>query len=152
MVRKIVSIYIGVHPAGRGMANCSWNVNGEVNGGHLSGDNPPFVHIDKEQFPKETIDLIWNEAMALDETVLSLDMSPDPKWKGHTELSITFDTGKGMRVCWPFGDVRAPPAGGALHPQGAAGEREGGRLEDEGIDPRVRKLVELLMKHRIGCW
>ena len=126
MSRKIISIHIAVHPAGRGMANCSWKEDGAVEGGHLSGDNPPFVHIDKRQFPKETIELIWKEAMALDEAVLSLDIGPDPNWKGHTELSITFDTGKAMRICWPFGD--------------------------EGMDPRVQKLVELVMKHRIGCW
>jgi len=128
-MKKIISqIIISVHPAGgRGGAHCSWSRDGKVNGGHLSGDDPPFVHIDEKEFPEGTIDEIWKEAEALDEKVLELDIGPDPGWKGYTELEIFLkDKEKPMRLCWPSGD--------------------------EGVDPRVRKLVELLMKHRIGCW
>jgi len=126
MPRKIIGIYLEAHPGGRGMANCSWTEDGKVHGGHLSGDDPPFVHIDEGTVPKEIRDEIWKEAEALDDAVLALDMMPDPKWNGYNQLMITFETGDPMRYCWPFGE------------------------KDQ--DPRFKPLLDLLFKHRIGGW
>jgi len=126
MTRKIVQIDIGVHPGGRGMANCGWTKDGKVTGGHLSGDDPPFVHIDESTIPKEILDDIWKEAEALGEAVFSLNVAQDPKWTGYNELMISFETGDPMRVCWPFGE--------------------------ENRDQRLKRLLDLLFKNKIGGW
>jgi hypothetical protein len=126
MRHRIERMDLEVHPGGRGMANCSWTREGKVTGGHLSGDDPPFVHIDEKVLPKDIVDELWREAEALDEAVLGLDVINEAGWKGHNELTITFDDGKQMRYCWPFG--KADP------------------------DPRLKRLLDLLYEHHIGGW
>lgn len=119
---SIASVTIAVRPDA-GSAFCTFQADGSVQGGHLSGDARPFVHQDSGQVGAEVITAMWAATRA----VLAEPSGPPlPETAGTESLSITRSDGSSVRHVWPFGQVPA--------------------------SPKVAALRALLLAHHIGGW
>lgn len=124
----IKQVMYQVVPLGGGMANVDYSDDGKITGGHLSGDNPPFVHIDNGQLPGDKLKELWAAAgkvlLALGEKK-KIDHA-NGAYRGVSRLTISGDGVVLLEITWKAGE-KCPE-------RDAAG------------------LLELVMKHRIGGW
>jgi hypothetical protein len=120
------SISYEVRPTGGGMAFCSYERDGHTTGGHLSGDQPPFVHQDAQVLPAAVITRLFELAAALGPELLSARQVPDASWGGAAQLSITFVGGASASLSWK------------------ANEQPG--------DARVKALLDFISVHHVGGW
>lgn len=124
--RAINSIEIIVVPPGGGQAHAEFLPDGQVRGGHLSGDPRPMVYQDEKHLDSTTVKAIWAAVRALGDTLLAANVNPDSTYQGYVILRVTFDKGPQTNLAWPF--------------------------RSEHPDARVRALATLLMEHRTGGW
>jgi hypothetical protein len=122
----IQSISYEVRPTGGGLAFCSYERDGHTSGGHLSGDQPPFVHQDTKVLPASVIKQLWELAEALGPELLSAKQAPDPAWGGHSRVTITFVDGGSATLAWK---PMARPD-----------------------DARVHALYDFIAEHHVGGW
>ncbi len=100
----------------------SYREDGTTQGGHLSGDSPPFVHQDEGTLEPALRSAMWTAAQAALE-VPPTTLAPGPD---TVELTVTRSDNTSVTWRWPFGT--------------------------EPAEPRVRALWMLANEHRIGGW
>ncbi len=109
----------------RGQASCEYSVDGSTRGGHLSGGPVPFVHQDNARLGPEIIGAIWRAAGEVLDAGLLVEGGAS-RARESSEIDLVMDDGRHFSLAWPSS---SPPD-----------------------DPRLRRLVDLALKHRIGGW
>lgn len=120
----VTSVAISVRPMEGGAAFCDFGVDGAVRGGHLSGDDPPFVHQEDGVVTTEVLAAIHAAAEAV--LVAPRPVSSVPDGPGTSSFDITLDDGTVFHHVWTFGA--------------------------HSDDPRAVALETLLVEHHIGAW
>lgn len=120
----VASVSISVRPPDGGSAFCDFAVDGAVRGGHLSGDDPPFVHQDDGVVSPEVVAAL--RAAADSVLVEPRPVSSVADGAGTSSIDITLDDGTVFHHVWTFGA--------------------------HSDDPRAVALETLLMEHHIGGW
>jgi hypothetical protein len=122
----ITQVEILVQPANGGSASCEFHADGAVTGGHLSGDNPPFVHQDTGRIADPDRARMWAAAEAVVRELGNGPPSATPEGRGTITLVVTKSDASMVRRVWPFGT--------------------------EPTEPSVKALHEIVMAHHIGGW
>lgn len=122
----ITQVEILVQPANGGSASCEFHADGSVTGGHLSGDNPPFVHQDTGRLADADRARMWEAAEAVVREFGNGPPSSTPEGRGTITLVVTRSDATSVRRVWPFGT--------------------------EPAEPLVKALHTLVMAHHIGGW
>jgi len=105
------------------------SADGWASGHHQSKDpKAPMVHQDRRKVPDEQRKAIWNAVSALGNRLHRTQMKPTKQMghDGYYELTVTFEDGPAMRLCWPRGQE---------HP-----------------NPQVRRLAKLVRALPVGAW
>lgn len=122
----ITQVGIIVQPANGGSASCDFHADGSVTGGHLSGDNPPFVHQATGRLAEADRVRIWEAAEVVWRELGSGPPSATREGPGTIALVVHRSDATMLRRVWPFGTVPTEPSVAALH--------------------------DLVMAHHIGGW
>jgi hypothetical protein len=105
-----------------GSAHCTFEADGKLHGGHLSGDDPPFVHQQDGQLTEEARAAIWKAA----EEALRAGIPASAVAGDSVSVRIDASDGSSVTWAWPFGT--------------------------EPADPRLAELSRLLHQHHVGGW
>jgi Flp pilus assembly protein CpaB len=105
-----------------GSAHCTFEADGQLRGGHLSGDDPPFVHQQDGQLTEEARAAIWKAA----EEALRAGIPATSVAGDSVSVRIEASDGSSVTWAWAFGS--------------------------EPADPRVAELSRLLHQHHVGGW
>jgi hypothetical protein len=122
---EITKVAIQYNPSD-GHAHCKFTADGWAEGGHTSGGPEPFVHMEREEIPREQIDAIWKAARAIDTSVYPLETSVIQECVECVDLLIYYEDGRVMHLSWPFGE---------RHP-----------------DAKVQELEALISEYKVGGW
>lgn len=122
----IAQVQILVQPTNGGSASCEFRADGSVTGGHLSGDNPPFVHQATGRLADADRARLWEAAEVVVREFGSAPPSATPEGRGSIALVVLRSDTTMVRRVWPFGS--------------------------EPAEPSVKALHELVMAHHIGGW
>jgi hypothetical protein len=118
----IASVSVTVRRSDPGHAFMSYRADGTTQGGHLSGDDPPFVHQDDGTLDPAARAAMWAAA----EAALAVPPSTMPPGPETVELTVARSDNSTVAWRWPFGT--------------------------EPTEPAVRALYALAHQHRIGGW
>lgn len=121
----ITSLELTIVPASGGQAYVKYERDGAINGGHLSGDSVPFVHIDTGRVDSATLAALWDAARALGDTLLARRDTVPTGGRGYIRIQVVQE-GREAHFVWP--------------------ERT------EHPDRRVHTLGSIMMTNRVGGW
>jgi hypothetical protein len=76
--------------------------NGTVKGGHLSGDNPPFVHEETKKIQAKKMKELFTLAEKISEKYQGKIMAPEPGREGYWVLTFFKDNTVQYELMWPF--------------------------------------------------
>lgn len=118
----VEAVSIIIVPESRGMAQFEARRDGQIRGGHLSGDATPFVQQEDGRLPAAVTDSLWSLLAVLQD---SLPVAAPASGRGYVQLQLTFVTGDPWVYAWP--DSKTPP-------------------------PPLRPVYDWMLAHRIGGW
>lgn len=122
----IKSIGMWLLPPDSGMAFCSFDIDGAMHSGHMSGDPVPFVHEDRGNASRAAIEEIWQAGAEALEAGWLVAGGGGAK-QGNNRIYVVLEDGRELSVSWPF--------------------------QGEAPSPQVNRLGDLIEKHHLpGSW
>ena len=98
----ITQVELTLKPAD-GRAWVSFDTNGVAKGGHFSGDNPPFVHMDSALIVADSVRAIFAAARAIGDSLLSRrGPMVDSSRVGTATLAVTFSDSTQVQFVWTY--------------------------------------------------